>query len=111
MRLLPLTLALRDLRGGLAGFGVFIACIAIGVAAIVGVSALARGLSDGLASEGRRLMGGDLSFAFLQREATPAERAYFERQGAVLGLAFLRSMARAGDGGATMVELKAVDEA
>ncbi|MER2632753.1 MAG: ABC transporter permease, partial [Rhizobiaceae bacterium] len=106
---LALTLAFRDLRGGLAGFGVFVACIAIGVAAIVGVSSLARGLSDGLAGEGRRIMGGDLSFSFLQREASAEERAYFDRSGKTLGLAFLRSMARTPGGGATMVELKAVD--
>jgi putative ABC transport system permease protein len=106
---LALHLALRDLRGGLRGFGVFIACIAIGVAAIVGVSSLARGLSDGLSREGRTLMGGDLSFAFLQREANAAERAYFDRLGSTVSLAFLRAMARAPAGDATMVEMKAVD--
>lgn len=107
--MLALRLALRDLRGGLRGFGVFIACIAIGVAAIVGVSSLARGLSDGLSREGRTIMGGDLSFAFLQREAKPEERAYFDRLGTTVSLAFMRAMARADSGDATMVELKAVD--
>lgn len=108
---LALKLAMRDLRGGLSGFGVFIACIAIGVAAIVGVSSLARGLSDGLAREGRTIMGGDMSFAFLQREATVEERAYFDRTGKTISLAFMRAMARSEQGAATMVELKAVDDA
>jgi len=39
--LLPLRLALRELRSGLRGFYVFIACVALGVAAITGVGALA----------------------------------------------------------------------
>jgi len=106
---LALLFAARDLRGGLRGFGVFIACIAIGVAAIVAVSSLARGLSEGLAREGRNLLGGDLSFALLQREASAEERAYLDRTGRVLSLAFLRGMARAESGEATLVEMKAVD--
>ena len=108
---LALRLAARDLRGGLAGFTVFIACIVIGVGAIVAVSSLARGLSDGLAREGRNLLGGDLSFALLQREASAEERAVLDRTGRVLSLAFLRGMARAESGEATLVEMKAVDEA
>ena len=60
---LILRLAARDLRGGLSGFGIFLACIAIGVAAIVGVGSVSRSLSDGLAAQGRTLLGGDVSFA------------------------------------------------
>ena len=41
--------ALRELRHGLRGFGVFIACIALGVAAIAGVGSFSRSLGDGLA--------------------------------------------------------------
>ena len=37
-----LRFALRDLRGGLAGLRIFLLCIALGVAAIVGVESLAR---------------------------------------------------------------------
>lgn len=107
---LALTFARRDLRGGLRGFGILIACIAIGVAAIVGVSVLARSLSDGLNGEGRKLLGGDLSFSLLQREATTDERAWLERKGSVVSLAFMRAMGRAESGDATMVELKAVDD-
>ena len=52
---LPLALrfALRDLIGDRKGFGAFIACIVIGVAAISGVNGLSRALSQGLAREGR----------------------------------------------------------
>jgi putative ABC transport system permease protein len=72
-RLLPLRLALRELRGGLRGFYVFIACIALGVMAIAGVGSFARALVDGLAREGRAILGGDLSLSLIQREASTEE--------------------------------------
>ena len=40
--------ALRDLRGGVAGLRIFCLCIALGVAAIVGVESLAEALDYGL---------------------------------------------------------------
>ena len=75
---LPLRFALRELRGGLRGFCVFIACIALGVVAIAGVGSFARSLADGLAREGRVILGGDLSFSLIQREASAAERAFLD---------------------------------
>lgn len=68
---LSLRYALRELRGGLRGFYVFIACIALGVMAIAGVGSVSASLSDGLAREGRTLLGGDVSFVLFQREAKP----------------------------------------
>ena len=106
-----LRLAMRELRGGVRGFGVFIACIALGVTAIAGVGSFSQGLVDGLAREGRSILGGDLSFVLIQREATPAERAFLAEQGEVSAAATLRAMARTADGRATLVEVKAVDDA
>ena len=73
---LPLRYALRELRGGLRGFYVFIACIALGVMAIAGVGSVAACLGDGLAREGRTLLGGDVAFSLIQREAKPEEVAF-----------------------------------
>jgi putative ABC transport system permease protein len=106
---IPLRFALRDLRGGLRGFYVFIACIALGVMAIAGVNSFASGLGDGLAREGRTILGGDLAFTLIQREAEPAERAFLDRAGRVSAAATMRAMARTTDGGAALVEMKAVD--
>jgi len=106
---LPLRYALRELRGGLRGFYVFIACIALGSMAIAGVGSLAAGLADGLAREGRVILGGDLSFTLIQREAAAPERGFLDSQGKVSSAATLRAMARTPDGKATLVELKAVD--
>jgi putative ABC transport system permease protein len=106
---LALRYALRELRGGLRGFYVFIACIALGVMAISGVGSVAASLGEGLAREGRTLLGGDLAFSLIQREAKPDEVAFLRSRGEVSVAATLRAMARTGDGRFALVELKAVD--
>jgi putative ABC transport system permease protein len=108
---LTLRLALRDLRGGFRGFYVFIACIALGVAAIATVGSFANGLADGLGRQGRVILGGDAAFSLIQREATAPEMAFLARHGEVAVAATLRAMVRTQDGGRTLVELKAVDGA
>ena len=108
---LPLRYALRELRGGLRGFYVFIACIALGVMAIAGVGSVAASLGEGLAREGRTLLGGDVAFSLIQREAKPDEVAFLRARGQVSVAATLRAMARTGDGRLALIELKAVDGA
>ncbi len=109
---LALRFALREMRGGLAGFYIFLACIALGVAAIGGVNSVARSVSTGIASEGQTILGGDVSFALNQRETTPEERAFIDKQGNVAESATMRSMARLPDGSdQSLVEVKAVDAA
>src|SRR5262245_4284549 len=110
-RSLSLRLAVRELRAGLAGFRVFLACIALGVMAIAGVASFARSLADGLAREGRVILGGDVSFSLIQREASAAERAFLAGRGEVSTAATMRAMARTAEGGAALVEIKAVDAA
>jgi putative ABC transport system permease protein len=75
------------------------------------VSSLASGLAEGLAREGRVILGGDLAFTLSLREAKPDERAFLERRGRVSVAATMRAMARAQDGRAALVEVKAVDSA
>src|SRR5260221_655541 len=106
---LALRYALRELRSGLRGFYVFIACIALGVMAIAGVGSVAASLSEGLTREGRTLLGGDAAFSLIQREAKPEEVAFLRTRGEVSVAAALRAMARTGDGKMALVELKAVD--
>jgi putative ABC transport system permease protein len=108
---LPLRYAWRELRGGLHGFYVFVACIALGSMAIAGVASLAASLAEGLAREGRVILGGDLAFTLIQREATADELAFLQSKGRVSAAATLRAMARSPDGKATLVEMKAVDAA
>ncbi len=106
---LALRYAWRELRGGLRGFGVFVACIALGVMAIAGVGSVAQSLADGLSRAGSAILGGDLNFSLVQREANDGERSFLERKGAVAAVATLPTKARTGDGRTTLVEIKAVD--
>ncbi|HVV94845.1 MAG TPA: FtsX-like permease family protein [Hyphomicrobiales bacterium] len=108
---LSVRLALRELRGGLRGFVVFIACLALGVAAIGGIGSVASGLGQGLARQSRAILGGDLDFAMVGRAATAAERDYLAGLGRVAAVASLRAMARDAKGDAALVEAKAVDNA
>ncbi|MGF7008207.1 ABC transporter permease [Aminobacter sp. BE322] len=114
LRDLPLAFrfASREMRGGLRGFLIFLTCIALGVAAIGGVNSVARAITAGVASEGQALLGGDLRFQLIQREATDKERAFLESLGTVSHNAGMRSMARLEDGSdQSLVEAKAVDDA
>src|SRR5215469_2557308 len=86
--------AWRDLRGGLRGFGVFIACIALGVLAIAGVGSVAASLTDGIGKAGRVILGGDLAFSLIQREADDTERAFLDAHGETSVAASLLAMAR-----------------
>ncbi|MGH6673380.1 MAG: ABC transporter permease [Xanthobacteraceae bacterium] len=106
-----LRFAWRDLRGGLHGFGVFIVCIALGVAAIAGVGSVAGCLTDGISNAGQVILGGDLSFSLIQRQASAAERAFLDAHGSLSAVATTRAMARGGNGQTALVELKAVDNA
>ena len=109
-RWLALRFAMRELRGGLHGFYVFIACIALGSMAIASVGSLAASLADGLAREGRVILGGDLAFTLIQRQAAPAEREFLQAHGQISSAATMRAMARTSAGQATLVEMKAVDD-
>jgi putative ABC transport system permease protein len=109
--MLMLRLASRDLRGGLRGFKIFIACIAIGVAAITAVAVVSRGLTDGISREGRVILGADAAFVTIQREASNDELAFLKARGQVTPIAYLRLMARLSDGTSVLTEGKAVDDA
>src|SRR5947209_7760233 len=105
---LLLRLAMRDLRGGISGFGIFIGCIFLGVWAITAVSALSHSLSDGLAREGRTILGGDVSFARSHTPISYEEGRFFAARGSLSTVAVMRAIARHGDQ-AGLIEIKAVD--
>ena len=68
-------LARRELRGGLGGFGVFFACLTLGVAAIATVGVLNAGLTVGLKRDASALLGGDLKIDASNLPLTEAELA------------------------------------
>lgn len=109
---LALRFALREMRGGLRGFLVFIACIALGTGAIAAINSISATVSRTMETEGRQLLAGDIRFELTNREASPQERTWLEQKGTVSHTTTLRSMVRRPDGSdQSLAELKAVDSA
>ena len=107
---LALRLALREMRGGLRGFYIFLACIALGTAAIAGVNSVSAAITQAIGTQGRTLLSGDVRFELTNRFATPEELTYFEGLGDVSLSTGLRSMARLADGSdQALVEARGVD--
>lgn len=107
---IALRLAWKDLQGGLKGFQIFIACIALGVASIVAIGATARSVSESLTREGRTILGGDISFSLIHRELASAEQDWLASKGRVSSIAVMRAMAQAKNEQTTLVEVKAVEQ-
>lgn len=111
-----LRFALRELRGGIKGFRIFLACLALGVAAIAGAGSLNESVKAGIEGDAQPLLGGDIQARLTERPANAAEMAALTEAGTVSYQVQLRSMARAEnpDGTVrdrTLIELKAVDAA
>lgn len=70
------TFAKRELRGGLHGFRIFLACLALGVAAIAAIGTVRASIQDGLADNGASLLGGDAVLNMTYRFANDDERAW-----------------------------------
>ena len=106
---LAFRIALRELRAGASGLVVFVVCIALGVAAVAAIGSLAAAFDKALANQGRLLIGGDLSFEVIHRQASAEEMAALQALGEVSDSASFRAMARASDGKSALIEVKAVD--
>ena len=105
-------MARRELRGGLQGFRVFLACLALGVAAIAAVGSVRSAIEAGLAQEGAALLGGDAELEFTYRFAEDHERAWMEDAAlAVSEIVDFRSMAVTGQDDRSLTQIKAVDDA
>ena len=110
---LAITFSLREMRSGLKGFYLFISCLAIGVAAIAGVGTVSKSIEAGLAKDGRKLLGGDLSIRLIHRSATEKQKKFFNNISDFSEVIEMRSMVQSNKSAAyrTLVELKAVDQA
>ncbi len=110
--MLAFRLAARELRGGVRGLRIVLACLALGVAAIAAVGSLRAGVEQGLATDGRVLLGGDLAIEGGAQPLPPALRPWLEQRGGrVSAIVVMRSLLVAPSGQRQLVELKAVDSA
>ena len=116
---IPIRLARRELRGGLGGFRIFLACLTLGVAAIATVQSVSSGVMQGLRNDGQAILGGDIAIRRIYRPAEGPELAHLLATAELSASAEMRVMARSGAAdaseadfkNATLVELKAVDGA
>ncbi len=103
--------ARREMRGGLRGFRLFLACLALGVAAIAAVGSVRSAIEAGLEREGAALLGGAAELDFTYRFATPDERAWMaDRATRVSEIVEFRSMAVVGEDRA-LTQIKGIDNA
>ncbi len=107
-------IALRELRGGLRGFRIFLACLALGVAAIAAVGSVRTAIQEGLTREAASLLGGDAEMQFTYRFASPEERAFMQQNAtAISEVVDFRSMAvveRPSGTERALVQVKGVDD-
>jgi putative ABC transport system permease protein len=108
-------IARRELRGGLAGFRIFLLCLALGVGAIAAVGSIRAAIEAGLVREGAVLLGGDGSLRLTYRFASETERAALDAAAAAVSeIVDFRSMAVAGPADTAeraITQVKGVDAA
>lgn len=111
---IAMRLARRELRGGLHGFRIFLACLALGVAAIAAVGTVRASIESGLAKEGAALLGGDAEMEFTFRFASEPERAWMQDTALEISeVVDFRSMAVVDQDGQVergLTQVKSVDE-
>jgi putative ABC transport system permease protein len=109
---LALTLARRELRGGVRGLWIVLLCLALGVGVIAAVGSLRAAVDAGLAADGRALLGGDLEVDGGNMPLPDALRDWLHNRGATTSdVVQMRSLLVAPSGDRQLVELKAVDRA
>ena len=111
--ILSLTFAGRELRSGVAGFRIFLACLALGVAALAAAGSTAEAFRQGLASQSRAILGGDVAISVEGRRFTRDEQAAFRKLGPLTDTLRVRAMASGSDGGGDrrLAEVRGVDAA
>ena len=102
-------IARREMRGGLRGFRILLACIALGVGTIAAVGSVRESVIAGLHRDASLLLGGDVELR-LHNQPLAADQAAFvgARARAISNTLEMRAMARTPDA-RSLVELKAVD--
>tara|TARA_B100000686_G_scaffold354979_1_gene468661 strand:+ start:4143 stop:6662 length:2520 start_codon:yes stop_codon:yes gene_type:complete len=104
--------ARRELRGGLKGFRIFLACLALGVTSIAAVGSLSNTILKSLESNGAILLGGDISLRMTHQDITEKQREWITKTGSISRVVYLRSMARSTQANRrSLVEIKFVDSA
>jgi len=109
------SMARRELRAGLTGFRIFLACLSVGVAAIAAVGTISASVTAGLNGDARNLLGGDVDLRFHNHPNSKNQDRYLLENSAALSKTLeMRAMASptqgtGGERGRSLIELKGVD--
>lgn len=106
---LALRLARREMRHGFAGFRIFFLCLVLGISTISAVGSLSASMVAGMAAQGQAILGGDMDFRLVHREASASELAWLKEQAQLSRMATMRAMVRHSND-TLLVEAKAVDD-
>lgn len=109
-------IALRELRGGLNGFKVFIACLIVGVATIAAIGSLTKSIESSLSSEGKIILGGDIEISVDRTPLPPQAINWVQKRARMITTTRMPTMVRALKannktntlGESTMVDLRSV---
>ncbi|MBL4614228.1 MAG: FtsX-like permease family protein [Magnetovibrio sp.] len=102
-------IARRELRTGLKGFRVFLACLALGVAAIAAVNSASLSVKAGLMADARTLLGGDIDLRMQHRAINDEQRTFLQAHAQRMSSTIeMKAMAQTPNSRA-LVELKGVD--
>ncbi len=108
-------IALRELRGGIRSFRIFLACLILGIAAIAAIGSVRASIEYGLNAQGAVILGGDAEMEFTYRFASEEERNWMTVEAErVSEIVDFRSMAVAGEGSAVrrgLTQVMAIDAA
>lgn len=107
--------ARRELRAGLRGFRIFLACLTLGVAAIAAVGSVRSSIEAGLEREGAAILGGNAELEFSYRFANEDERAWIDanadRASEIVDFRSMAVVRRGGTSERALTQIKAVDSA
>ncbi|MEC7154323.1 MAG: FtsX-like permease family protein, partial [Pseudomonadota bacterium] len=105
---LALRLAWREMRHGFSGFRIFFLCLVLGISTISAVGSMSASMVAGMMAQGQAILGGDMDFRLVHREASDTELAWLDEQADLSRTATMRAMVRHEEA-TLLVEAKAVD--
>ncbi len=106
-------IASRELRGGVRGFRVLLACLALGVASVSAIGTVRSNIETGLSEQGAAILGGDAEIELSYRFADENELAWMHSNADVVSeIVEFRSMAvsQSETAGSGLTQLKGVDD-
>ena len=111
---IALKIALREFRGGVKGFRIFVICLALGSMALSAISSTKKSINVGLDQKAVEILGGDVSVGFTYRFASKNELDFIkENSSSFTETTNFRSMAIVSKNNipvdSTLIQVKGVD--